>query len=121
MRPDAGQQEIRAAYLKLMRDSHPDHRPGDARAEDRARAANAAWEVLGDSARRAAYDRLRTVRAASTEEVPGRRTEHRADAEIAFVAYSPERERYRRDLTQALVRIGLGVFVAALILLITFA
>lgn len=121
MRPDAEHQEIRAAYLRLMRDSHPDYRPGDERAADRARAANAAWEVLGDSARRASYDRLRTVRAAHADEGPGRRTEHRADAEVAFVAYSPEKERYRRDLTQALLRIGLGVFAAALVLLITFA
>lgn len=121
MGPDAGHQEIRAAYLKVMRDTHPDHRPGDERAADRARAANAAWEVLGDSARRAAYDRLRTIRAARTDEGPGRRTEHRADAEVAFVAYSPEKERYRQDLTQALLRIGLGAFAAALVLLITLA
>lgn len=122
MRPDAGQQEIRAAYLRLMRKSHPDHRPGDDRAGDRARAANAAWEVLGDSARRAAYDRLRTVRSGRIEHSAGRRTEHRADAEVAFVtAYSPERERYRRDVTEAFLRIGAGVFVAALVLLIVFA
>lgn len=121
MRPDAERHEIRVAYLRLMRDSHPDYRPSDERAADRARAANAAWEVLGDSARRAAYDRLRTVRDARVEERPGRRTEHRADAAVAFVAYSPERERYRRDVTHALLRLGMGAFVAALVLLVAFA
>ncbi|MGH3405010.1 MAG: J domain-containing protein [Streptosporangiaceae bacterium] len=35
---------------------HPDSRPGDAAARDRFRALAGAWHVLGDPARRAAYD-----------------------------------------------------------------
>ncbi len=122
VRPDADTREIRAAYLRLMRDQHPDHRPGDAAAGDRARAANAAWEVLGDETRRAAYDRLRTVRAGHTERGPGRQTVHRADAEVAFVtAYSDERQRYRRDVTQALVKFGAGAFLVGLLMLLALA
>lgn len=124
MRPDAPPEEIRAAYLRLMRASHPDYRPDDAEAADRARAANVAWEILGDSARRAAYDRLRTVRETRYAQGPGRQTTHRGDAEVAYVsrvAYSPERERYRRDVTRSLLRLGIGAFVAGLVLLLALA
>ncbi|MHB1138723.1 MAG: J domain-containing protein [Microthrixaceae bacterium] len=54
--------ELRRAYLQLARRHHPD-RVADADEADRATAAvrmqevNAAWNVLGDPARRAAYDR----------------------------------------------------------------
>jgi hypothetical protein len=45
--------QVRAAYRAAARDHHPDA-GGDV---DRMRAVNAAWRVLGDPARRAAYDR----------------------------------------------------------------
>jgi curved DNA-binding protein CbpA len=45
--------QVRAAYRAAARDHHPDA-GGDA---DRMRAVNAAWRVLGDPMRRAAYDR----------------------------------------------------------------
>lgn len=45
--------EVRAAYRRAARDHHPDA-GGDAR---RMSDVNAAWRVLGDSGRRAAYDR----------------------------------------------------------------
>jgi DnaJ domain len=45
--------QVRAAYRAAARDHHPDA-GGDA---NRMRAVNAAWRVLGDPARRAAYDR----------------------------------------------------------------
>lgn len=50
---DATAGEVRAAYRAAARDHHPDA-GGDA---DRMRQLNAAWRVLGDPARRAAYDR----------------------------------------------------------------
>lgn len=58
---DASQEEIRAAYRVLARRHHPDTQLGvDAAAADDARqkmaALNAAWAVLGDPARRQAYD-----------------------------------------------------------------
>lgn len=121
VRPDAGPDEIRAAYLRLMRANHPDYRPGDQRAADRARAANAAWEVLGSSARRAAYDRLRTVRSASKQRHAGRVSRRHADAAITTVAYSSEREAYRQVVTRSLLRFGAGTFVAGLVLLLLLA
>jgi curved DNA-binding protein CbpA len=45
---------IRAAYRALAAVSHPDHAGVDG--EPRMRELNAAWEVLGDPQRRAAYD-----------------------------------------------------------------
>ena len=45
---------IRAAYRALAAVSHPDH--AGAAGENRMRELNAAWEVLGDPQRRAAYD-----------------------------------------------------------------
>ncbi len=59
--PHASQDEIRAAYRALARRHHPDTQYDvDAAAADRSRqtmaALNAAWAVLGDPARRRAYD-----------------------------------------------------------------
>ncbi|HEY8523876.1 MAG TPA: J domain-containing protein [Acidimicrobiales bacterium] len=51
--PSATPEQVRAAYRAKARDHHPDA-GGD---PDRMRAINAAWRVLGDPARRAAYDR----------------------------------------------------------------
>lgn len=58
---DATTEEIRRVYLGLARRHHPDvHRSGGGRAaaeaEARMREVNAAWAVLGDADRRAAYD-----------------------------------------------------------------
>lgn len=59
---DASTEEIRRAYVVLARQHHPDFhtaagdRPRD-EAEARMREINLAWQVLGDDASRAAYDR----------------------------------------------------------------
>jgi DnaJ domain len=44
-------------WRRRARAEHPDSRPGDAAAPARFRALAGAWHVLGDPARRAAYDR----------------------------------------------------------------
>ena len=54
--PDASRDEIAQAWRRRARDEHPDSRPGDADAPGRFRALAEAWRVLGDPARRAAYD-----------------------------------------------------------------
>ena len=60
--PGAGIDQIRDRYRALARELHPDRRAAagdradDARPNDMA-AVNQAWAVLGDPARRAAYDR----------------------------------------------------------------
>ena len=52
-----------AAYRRLARKYHPDVAPGD-EAPTRMTAINAAWELIGDPAKRASFDRERAVRAA---------------------------------------------------------
>ena len=53
--PEAKRGVIRAAYVSLAKQHHPDA----GGAAERMVALNEAWAVLGDSARRAAYDRAR--------------------------------------------------------------
>ena len=52
----ATQDEIKASYKKLARKYHPDLHPGDKAAEEKFKQINAAYDVLGDAARRAQYD-----------------------------------------------------------------
>jgi curved DNA-binding protein CbpA len=54
---EASREEIALAWRRRARDEHPDARPDDADAPSRFRALAEAWQVLGDPARRAAYDR----------------------------------------------------------------
>ncbi len=53
--------EITSAYRKLARELHPDANPGDAVAEDRFKEVSAAYEVIGDEAKRKEYDEVRTL------------------------------------------------------------
>lgn len=52
----ASPEVIKAAYKSLMQRYHPDRNPGDAKAVERSVATAQAYEVLSDTARRAAYD-----------------------------------------------------------------
>ncbi|HET7494559.1 MAG TPA: J domain-containing protein [Candidatus Limnocylindrales bacterium] len=61
--PEAEDEVIVAAYRRLARKYHPDVAP-DAASAARMAAINAAWEVIGDPLKRAAFDRDRAVRAA---------------------------------------------------------
>jgi curved DNA-binding protein CbpA len=53
----ASRDEIAREWRRRARAEHPDSQPGDAAAVSRFRALAGAWQVLGDPARRAAYDR----------------------------------------------------------------
>ncbi len=53
---DASKDEIRRAYKKLARKHHPDVNPGNQAAEQRFKELSAAYEVLSDDDKRAAYD-----------------------------------------------------------------
>ncbi|HET9346652.1 MAG TPA: J domain-containing protein [Candidatus Limnocylindrales bacterium] len=58
--PEAEDEVIQAAYRRLAQKYHPDRVP-DADGIARMVAINAAWELVGDPARRAAYDRERAA------------------------------------------------------------
>ena len=55
----ASQEEIKKAYRKLALQFHPDRNQGNRQAEQKIREVNAAYEILGDSDARKAYDRMR--------------------------------------------------------------
>jgi curved DNA-binding protein len=55
---DASEKEIKSAFRKIARESHPDTHPGDEAAEKRFRLASEAYAVLGDSEKRRKYDEL---------------------------------------------------------------
>jgi molecular chaperone DnaJ len=55
---DADEDDIKRAYRKLAKQYHPDRNPGDAAAEEKFKQISAAYEVLSDPNKRAAYDRF---------------------------------------------------------------
>jgi len=58
---DADAGTIKKAYRKLARQMHPDHNPGDAKAEARFKDVGEAYAVLSDAEQRAQYDQLRAM------------------------------------------------------------
>ena len=68
--PEAEDEVIAAAYRRLARKYHPDVGSGP-EAAARMIALNAAWELIGEPARRAAFDRERAVEAALVRRTAG--------------------------------------------------
>jgi|688.fasta_scaffold07556_4 molecular chaperone DnaJ len=58
---DAPAKDITKAYRKLARQFHPDANPDDPGAEERFKEVSAAYDVLGDEAKRSEYDQVRTM------------------------------------------------------------
>ena len=54
----ASTDEIKKAYRTLAFKYHPDRNPGDKGAEEKFKAINAAYDVLGDETKRSQYDRF---------------------------------------------------------------
>jgi curved DNA-binding protein len=54
----ATQDEIKKAYRKLAMKYHPDHNPGDKKAEEKFKEINEAYQVLGDEKQRGRYEQL---------------------------------------------------------------
>lgn len=57
----ASSDEIKKAYRRLARESHPDHNPGDQQAEERFKTISEAYDVLSDERRRKEYDEMRSL------------------------------------------------------------
>jgi len=55
---NANEAEIKKAYRKLAKQYHPDGNPGDEEAEHKFKEATEAYEVLGDSEKKAKYDQF---------------------------------------------------------------
>jgi molecular chaperone DnaJ len=53
----ASPEEIKKAYRKLARQYHPDRNPGDAKAEERFKEVQSAYDIVGDPDKRKQYDR----------------------------------------------------------------
>lgn len=73
--PTADAAMVRRAYLRLARTHHPDYHLGDEvgrrRAERTMQRVNAAWAILGDDAKRRAYDRTLPPEVRPTGPRPG--------------------------------------------------
>lgn len=65
---DASQKDIQTAYRKLAKKYHPDLNPGDAQAEEKFKAATAAYAVVGDEEERARHDRQQADASRSAEQ-----------------------------------------------------
>jgi curved DNA-binding protein CbpA len=100
--PEAEDEVIAAAYRRLARKYHPDT-AGDpvaaAAASERMTALNAAWELIGDPARRVVFDRRRAVRAALSR---------RASDDGAETARKPSPDVVSRDWTSGRSSAGSG-------------
>jgi DnaJ-class molecular chaperone len=57
VKKDASQDEIQKAYRRLAKKLHPDLNPGDRQAEERFKEISAAYDLLGDQAKRSRFDR----------------------------------------------------------------
>jgi len=91
--PDAPPELIQAAYRSLARLVHPDTNPGNAAAARQMQEINAAYAILGDPPKRAAYDATLAGRCPSAgPERPSHRQPPRA---------SPEFEQTRARAAQA--------------------
>lgn len=120
VRPDARPPEIRAAYLRLMRENHPDLQPGDPAAADTARRVNAAYRVVGDASRRGRYDHARPGRRAAFAGSPDRAELLRAAAQ-ARRASAHRRRDYRQAFRSACLRVGVATVGFGTALLLTIA
>jgi curved DNA-binding protein CbpA len=87
---EADPEVIQAAYRRLAQKWHPDI-AGGPEAEDRMVAINRAWEILGEPARRATYDKERAVRIRSARVKYSGRSD--ADVDTSWPSAEPPANR----------------------------
>ena len=111
--PEAEDEVIAAAYRRLARKYHPDSAGGDPGAAAKMAGLNAAWEVIGDPVRRAAFHRERALREAlsrrASDQPPGP-TVPGADAQPLDPSRADPRppETVSRDRTSGRSSVGGG-------------
>src|SRR6266542_4608597 len=59
--PSASEKDITRAYRNLAKQHHPDANPGNKDAEEKFKSVSAAYDVLGDAAKRKEYDEVRQM------------------------------------------------------------
>jgi hypothetical protein len=124
VRPSASPAEVRSAYLRLARESHPDRYVDagpieHAAAERRMQEITEAWRVVGDAGRRRRYDR--DVLGSEREPAEGRRPNGTAGERAPFAMRADgTAEEYldHVDATARLVRALPWVLVMAVLALI---
>jgi predicted Zn-dependent protease with MMP-like domain len=117
--PLASREQIRASYRRRIKLWHPDRYAGKPRslrlrAEQRARRLTAAWAVLGDPAKRQAYDERRGFLRASAFD----------PYETAYEVWrgvSPMQTPYRPAQTEERAENGAGLFAGALAVMLGIA
>ena len=115
--PSADLEAIHAAFRRLARQYHPDLNPQPAAAEQM-RAINAAYHVLSDANRRAAYDAQRYLRHTATSTVVRMPTRPRArPVVVAPPADEPPTPLQRRvdrvvAVVGVLLLIAIGLYAA---------
>lgn len=113
---DARREDIRAAYLVLVQESHPDRRHVDPDLheladESRFKRIQEAFEILHDPARRAEYDRTRTVVRRGGVVVPPAGTGRRRDIPMHWLYRSGASGRSKR-------RLGRWIFLALMLAMV---
>jgi curved DNA-binding protein len=73
---DASEDDIRKSYRKLAREYHPDRNPGDKQAEAKFKEIQDAYDVVGDKAKRAQFDRFGFAGPHGAQQGPGGTTFH---------------------------------------------
>lgn len=119
--PSASAAEIRASYLKLAREYHPDRVPEyltklRADAEEKVKEINEAWAVLGDPATRKKYDRKLQVNAGTSTYSSTTASQPRTAARRSrTLAGMLEWLNTRRDVLRWALVIGLSTLVLVVV------
>jgi len=117
--PSADMKEIKRAYYKLAKKYHPDLNPGDKKAEEKLKKINAAYDVLGDMAKRAEYDYFGKQAEKAAQEYQSQAPVYRDEQPI----YRNETAQTETPPQQNVVKsmsLGRFIFNRAVILLIFF-
>lgn len=81
---DASEGQIKSAYRNLSKKYHPDVNPGDAQAERRFQEVSEAYAILGEPAKRQAYDKERAAAKAPGGKEAAKKERSRTQNQASF-------------------------------------